>query len=130
MSTDSMNPFLNSSTHSTWPIVLMILNFPPWLCNKWKYIMLLGLIPGPQQLGNGIDTYFRPLVEDLKELWYNDKVQVWDGHKREYFGLKDILFVTISDFPVARNLSGQSKKVGCGCPHCFRQTDLQYLSES
>jgi hypothetical protein len=23
---------------------------------------------GPQQLGNDIDTYFRPLVEDLKEL--------------------------------------------------------------
>jgi hypothetical protein len=85
--------------------------------------MLLGLIPEPQQLGNDIDTYFRPLVEDLKELWYNDEVQVWDGHKCEYFGLKAILFVTISDSPAARNLSGQSKKVGCGCPHYFRQTD-------
>jgi hypothetical protein len=31
-----------------------------------------GLIPGPQQLRNDIDTYFRPLVEDLKKLWYND----------------------------------------------------------
>jgi hypothetical protein len=26
MSTDGMNPFMNSSTHSTWPIVLTILN--------------------------------------------------------------------------------------------------------
>jgi hypothetical protein len=43
--------------------------------------MILGLIPGPQQPGNDIDTYFRPLVEDLKELWYNDGVQVWDEHK-------------------------------------------------
>jgi hypothetical protein len=67
MSTDGMNPFLNSSTHSTWPIVLTILNIPPWLCNKWKYIMMSGLIPGPQQPGNDIDTYFSPLVEDLKE---------------------------------------------------------------
>jgi hypothetical protein len=25
---------------------------------------------------NDINTYFRPLVEDLKELWYNDGVQV------------------------------------------------------
>jgi hypothetical protein len=32
MSTDGMNPFLNNSTHSTWSIVLMILNLPPWLC--------------------------------------------------------------------------------------------------
>jgi hypothetical protein len=30
----------------------------------------------PQQLGNDINNYFRPLVEDLKELWYNDRVQV------------------------------------------------------
>jgi hypothetical protein len=123
MSTDGMNPFLNSSTHSTWPIVLMILNLPPWLRNKRKYIMMSGLIPGPQQPGNDIDTYFRPLVEDLKELWYNDGVRVWDEHKHEYFGLKAILFVTVSDSPAARNLSRQSKKVGCGCPHCFREMD-------
>jgi hypothetical protein len=50
-------------------------------------------------------------------------VQVWDEHKREYFGLKAILFMTVSDFLAARNLSRQSKKVGCGCPHCFRKTD-------
>jgi hypothetical protein len=75
------------------------------LCNKWKYIMMSELIPGPQQPVNDIDTYFSPLVEDLKELWCNDRVWVWDEHKREYFGLKAILFVTISDSPVACNLS-------------------------
>jgi hypothetical protein len=62
MSTDDMNPFMNSSTHSTWPFVLMILNLPPWLCKKRKYIMMSGLIPGTQQPGNDIDTYFKPLV--------------------------------------------------------------------
>jgi hypothetical protein len=126
MSTDGMNPFLNSSTHSTWPIVLTILNLPPWLCNKQKYIM----ISGPQQPRNDIDTYFRHLVEDLKELWNNDVVQVWDEHKHKYFGLKTILFMTFSDSLMTHNLSGQSKKVGYGCPHYFRETDSQYLSES
>jgi hypothetical protein len=76
MSTDGINPFMNSSIHSTWQIVLMILNIAPWSCNKRKYIMMSGLIPMPQQPGNDIDTYFRPLVEYLKELWYNDGVQV------------------------------------------------------
>jgi hypothetical protein len=83
--------------------------------------MMSGLILRPQQPKNDIDTYFRPLVEDLKELWYNNGVQVWDEHKHEYFGLKAILLVTISDSPVARNLSGQSKKVGCRCPYYFRE---------
>jgi hypothetical protein len=36
------------------------------------------------------------------------------------FGLKAILFVIVNDSPVARNLSGQSKKVGCGCLYCLR----------
>jgi hypothetical protein len=78
-----MNLFLNSSTHSTWSIVLMILNLPPRLCNKQKYIMMSRLIPVLQQPGNDIETYFRPLVKYLKELWYNDGVQVWVEHKRE-----------------------------------------------
>jgi hypothetical protein len=48
MSIYGMNPFMNNSTHSTWSIVLMILNLPPWLCNKRKYIMMSGLITEPQ----------------------------------------------------------------------------------
>jgi hypothetical protein len=76
MSIDGMNPFMNNSTHSTWPIVLMILSIPTWLCNKQKYIMMSGLISRPQQHRNDINTYFRHLVKDLKELWYNNGVQV------------------------------------------------------
>jgi hypothetical protein len=87
MGTDGMNPFMNNSTHSTWPIVLTILNLPPWLFNKQKYIMMLGLIPRPHQHGNDINTSSRPLVEDLKVLWNNNRVEVWDEHKREYFQL-------------------------------------------
>jgi hypothetical protein len=85
--------------------------------------MMSGLIPGPQQPRNDIDTYFWPFVEDLKDLWYNDIVWVWDEQKCEYFGLKAILFMTVSDSSAACNLSGQSKKVGCGCPYYFREID-------
>jgi hypothetical protein len=76
MSIDGMNPFMNSSIHNTWLVVLTILSIHSWLCNKQKYIMMSELISGPQQLENDIDTYFRHMVEDLKELWYNDGVQV------------------------------------------------------
>jgi hypothetical protein len=71
-----------------------------------------------------------PLDEDLKVLWYNNGVEVSDQHKREYFQLRAILLVTVSDSPVTHNLSGSSKKVGCSCSHYFRETNSQYLSES
>jgi sulfur transfer complex TusBCD TusB component (DsrH family) len=68
--------------------------------------MMPGLISESHQPGNDIDTYFRPLVEYLKVLWNNNGVEVWYEHKREYFQLQAILFMIISDFSAARNLSG------------------------
>ena len=63
---DGINPFgEQSSNHSTWPMTLFIYNLPPWLCMKRKFIMMPVLIQGPKQLGNDIDVYLRPLVEEL-----------------------------------------------------------------
>ena len=70
LSTYDFNPFgEQSSSHITWPVTLCIYNLPPWLCMKWKFIMMLVLIQGPNQPGNDIDMYLRPLVEELLELW-------------------------------------------------------------
>lgn len=56
--TDGMNPFGSlSSIHSSWPVLLVIYNLPPWLCMKRKYIMLSLMISGPKQLENDIDVY-------------------------------------------------------------------------
>jgi hypothetical protein len=68
--------------------------------------MMSGLISGPHQPGNDIDTYFIPLVEDLNVLWNNNRVEVCDARKREYFQLQAILFMIVSDSPAAHNLSG------------------------
>ncbi|XP_071739125.1 uncharacterized protein [Rutidosis leptorrhynchoides] len=52
------NPFGNiSNSHSTWPIVLIPYNLPPWMCMKKPYFMLTLLIPGPSAPGNNIDVY-------------------------------------------------------------------------
>ena len=38
-----------SSRHSTWPVVLITYNLPPWLCMKRRFMMLTLLISGPKQ---------------------------------------------------------------------------------
>ena len=82
LSMDGMNPFgEQSSSHSTWPVTLCIYNLPPWLCMKLKFIMMLVLIQSPKQLGNDIDVYLRPLVEELLLLWSSIGVRVWDEYK-------------------------------------------------
>src|SRR5947207_15612221 len=69
LSTDGMNPFGDtSSSHSTWPVVLSILNIPSRLCMKRKYLMLSILIEGPKQPGNDIDVFLELLLKDMEKL--------------------------------------------------------------
>ena len=68
--TDGMNPYDNLSTqHSSWPVMLVIYNLPPWLCMKQKYVMLSMMISGTRQLGNDINVYLNPMIADLIKLW-------------------------------------------------------------
>jgi hypothetical protein len=128
LSADGMNPFGNQSTsHSTWPVTLSILNLPPWMCLKRKFIMMPVLIPGPSQTGNDIDVYLRPLIDDLLLLWQEEGVTVWDKDQQADFQLRAFLFITINDWPALSNLSGQSNKGYRACTHCLYDTDSIYL---
>ena len=128
LSTDGMNPFGEQScSHSTWPVTICIYNLPPWLCMKWKYIMMPVLIQGPKQPGNDIDVYLRLLVEELLQLWREEGVPVWDEHEQKEFNLRGLLFVTINDWPALSNISGQSNKGYNACTHCLGETDSIHL---
>ncbi|XP_019191067.1 PREDICTED: uncharacterized protein LOC109185582 [Ipomoea nil] len=128
--TDGMNPHGNmSSRHSTWPVLLVAYNLPPWLCMKRKYIMLSLLISGPKQPGNDIDVYLAPLVEDLKMLW-DEGVMVFDAYTQTNFTLRAMLFCTINDFPAYGNLSGYTTKGAKACPICEDETSDLWLSNS
>ena len=120
-----MNPFGNlSNQHSSWPILLVIYNLPPWLCMKRKYMMLSMMISGPREPGNDIDVYLSPLIEGLTKLW--DKgVLVFDGFRNETFQMRAMIFCTINDFPAYGNLSGYSVKGHHACPTC--QEDTGYI---
>ncbi|GAA0161782.1 hypothetical protein LIER_18018 [Lithospermum erythrorhizon] len=55
---DGMNPHeAQSTSHSTWPVVMAIYNLPPWLYMKRKYMMLSMVISGLKQPDNDIDVY-------------------------------------------------------------------------
>ncbi|KAL4374177.1 hypothetical protein AHAS_Ahas05G0155700 [Arachis hypogaea] len=69
LSSDGFNPFRSMNiSWSTWPVMLMVYNLPPWMCMKPEYCMLSLLIPEPQSPGKDIDVYLQPLMEDLKLL--------------------------------------------------------------
>jgi hypothetical protein len=60
-------------------------------------MMLTILVSRPKQLGDCIDVYLRPLVDDLKILWKSRVLEVWDEYKRVEFTMHGMLFTTIND---------------------------------
>jgi hypothetical protein len=92
--------------------------------------MLTVLVSRPKQPSDRIDVYLRPLVDELKTLRKPSVKEVWDEFRREEFTLHAMLFTTINDNLVYRNLSVQSKRKGAACPHCLEQTCVVWLKKS
>ena len=84
------------------------------------------LVLGPKSLGNNIDVYFRPLIDELKELW-TDGVETRDAKLKKNFTLHGLLLWTINDFPAYAMLSGWSTKGKFACPYCNKDTDFLWL---
>ena len=125
LATDGMNLYGSLSTqHSSWPVLLVIYNLPPWLCMKRKYMMFSIRISGLRQPGNDTDVYLSSLIEDLTKLW-DEGVSVFDGFRNETFDLCVMFFCTINDFPAYRNLSGYNVKGHCACP--IHEEDTSYI---
>ena len=67
--------------------------------------MLSLLIPSPHHLGNEIDIYLKPLVDEMKELW-EKSVETYDAYSKEHFQMRATLLWTIHDYPGFGNVSG------------------------
>ena len=68
VASDGFQPFWNSkASHSNCSVVLTPYNLQPWLCMKQDGFILSMLISCPNGLGDKIDTYLQPLIEELKE---------------------------------------------------------------
>ena len=79
LAADGFNLFRSMNiVHSTWPVILIPYNLPPWMCMKQPYLILSTLIDGPKGPGDKIDVYLQPLIEELNELW-NEGVQTFDA---------------------------------------------------
>ena len=118
---DGMNPFADVSTkHSTWPVLTINYNLPPWLVTKKFFIMLTLIIPGKESVKDkNIDVYLQPLVEELEALWVG--VHAYDSSQPEgtgMFTLRAMLLWTIHDYPAYGLIAGCVTKGYQGCPIC------------
>ena len=57
------------------------------MCMKQTFFMLSLLIPGPTALGNDIDIYLQPLIDELNELW-EVGVETYDASTKQNFCMR------------------------------------------
>jgi hypothetical protein len=128
LASDGFNPFRNMSLkHSTWPVMLIPYNLPPWICMKETNLILSMIIPGPDSPGNDIDVYLQPLIAELLQLWKG--VDTFDSTTKKEFKLRAALLWTLNDFPALAYLYGWSTRGTYACPSCAGSTKSFYLTK-
>ena len=126
---DGMNPFADlSSRHSTWPVMTLNYNLPPWLITKNFFVMLSLIIPGKESVRDqNINVYLQPLVEELELFWH--EVPAYDVSSPRGMGdfqLWALLLWTIHEYPTYGLISGCATKGYQGCPVCGPNIDSRY----
>ena len=124
---DGVNPFgLHSTSWSTWQIVLVNYNLPPWLTIKKGHILLALLVPGKHKVKN-MDVYLAPLVEELQALWNGIPVAnaSYKDVKRS-FNLRAILMWTMHAFSGYGECNGLAIIGYNACPKCGLDLNIRY----
>ncbi|XP_074367216.1 uncharacterized protein LOC141707765 [Apium graveolens] len=128
LSTDGFDPFrdAHAKEYTVWPVVIVVYNLSPSMCNKDPYMFMPLLIPEPTDPTKDLHVYLRPLFDELKLLWHTG-VETYDIYSCTNVMMKAALLWTISDFPALSILSGWSTKGNLACPVCMGEVKAKQL---
>ena len=115
---DFFQPYDHIS-YSLGALYLSVLNLQRKIRYKRENMILVGLIPGPHEPERSINTFLKPLVEDLQKLWIGVNFNVHS------IGIKKIrcaLMCIATDVPAGRKLCGfLGHSARLGCSKCLRE---------
>ena len=89
------------------------------LRNKTSNVILVGLIPGPQERHHDINSYLDPLVHDFKQFWDGIELNVHSVGKKK---IRCALVCVACNLPAGRRVCGfLSYNARLGCSRCWKQ---------
>ena len=104
LNVDWFQPF-NNSPHSCGAIYLTINNLPRSVRNKIKNIILVGMIPGPEEPSKDkMNHYLRPLVDELEALY--EGISIPTAQMETGTVVRAALLMIACDIPAARKVAG------------------------
>ena len=109
-------------------IYLSVLNLPrsDRLLKKWTHV--LGIIPGPSELKTHINTFLKPMVDDLLRLW--EGIDILLKQTNEVIQVRAMLLCVSCDMPAIRKVSQfLGHKAYKGCNICQISGEREYDEE-
>ena len=125
LNVDWFRPFKHTS-HSVGVIYLTIMNMPRSHRNKFPYVLIVGVIPGPHEPSGIINTFLGPMVSEFLELWQG----CWlaNGEHRKY--VRAALLCVSCDLPAARKVCGiVGHSALMGCSKCQKKFQTHAFGE-
>jgi hypothetical protein len=95
LSLDGFCPFKRRN-QTCWPLILFNYNLPPDIRFHLRYILCVGVIPGPQK-PKDVDSFSYPLIVELLE--FLTGVATFDIERNEVFLLSAYLVAVFGDIP-------------------------------
>ena len=81
LNVDWFNPFILSQ-YSAGAIYLSIMNLPRNLRFKRENIILVGLLPGPDEQRHDVNSFLTPIVDELLQIWDGVQMMVMEGGQK------------------------------------------------
>ncbi|XP_066924647.1 uncharacterized protein [Clytia hemisphaerica] len=114
---DFFDPFKRSK-YSLGVLYAVIVNLPRESRFLWENVLVIAVVPGPEEPKLSINSFLEPLVDELIDGWYSGmKIEESDGLCSLY---KFAIVCISSDLPALRKIGGfLSFRAKLGCSKCF-----------
>ena len=101
-------------------IYMCLMNLPREIRFKPESIILVGLIPGPTEPKVTVDTFLRPLLDELLDFWKGITIPI--GEERVLEKVRCALLCVSCNLPAGRKICGFfSYSATLGCSYCMKK---------
>ena len=122
LNVDWFQPYSHTIS-SVGAIYLTVLNLPRYIRYKRENVILLGIIPGPHEPKNDINSFLKPLVHELQQFWVGINLTVCSSpSEKKTVTVKGAILCVTCDIPAGRKVCGfLGHSANLGCSKCMKQ---------
>ena len=116
---DFFQPMKHRKDYSVGVLYLVLLNLPRAERYKWENVLVVGIIPEMGKEPKNLNSFLKPLVEELKGLWKG--VRLLTSLSKIPLIVRAAVLCTSSDIPATRKLCGfKGHSAELGCSRCLK----------